>query len=77
VDYVTGQEMIDIFDANWSGEALEEPKAFVFGYHPTNFSATYLGRLGNALVHIEEFLSTDGTGPVVFETVTNMTKVWK
>jgi hypothetical protein len=34
VDYVTKQEMIDIFALNWPGTALPEPRTYMMGFHP-------------------------------------------
>ena len=77
VDYVSSDEMKEIFDENWPGQALLEPKAYVIGYHPVNFGTLYYDRLDKALNYIDEFLGVNGDGPVVYETLTNMTQVWK
>lgn len=77
VDYVSDAEMIEIFEANWPGDALLEPKAYVIGYHPVNFNSMYYDRLDKALNHIDKFLSVNGDGPVVYETLSNTVKVWK
>jgi hypothetical protein len=76
VDYVTGQEMIDIFNLNWPGGVLDKPTSYVIGYHPSNFKAEYLNRLDEALNHIDSYLASDDNGPVIYETLSNMSLVW-
>lgn len=77
VDYVTSTEMISIFTSNWSSLPLSTPKAYVFGFHPPNFSTTLYNRLHPTCTHIEQYLAVDDKGPVIYETVSNMSKVWK
>jgi hypothetical protein len=76
VDYVTGDEMIEIFDANFDGTPLEQPTAYSIGYHPPNFSADYQSRISIALNHIEQFLASRDAGPVVYATLSELTRVW-
>ena len=76
VDYVTGQEMIDIFAANWAGQVLEQPIVYSIGYHPPNFSASYQTRMNVALRHVDQFLASSGRGPVIYSTLSDMAKVW-
>ena len=45
VDYVTADEMIAVFQANWPGGALAAPRDLTIGYHPPNFSETYKARI--------------------------------
>jgi len=80
VDYVTAEEMIAIFDANWSGQVLEAPIAYSIGFHPPNFHTPgrgYKDRIHQALLHAEQFLASRGTGPVVYGTLSEMPLVWK
>ena len=77
VDYVTGDEMIAIFDANWDRETpLAQPIVYSIGYHPPNFVSEYRVRITEALTHAEEFLASQGTGPVVYATMSEMAEVW-
>jgi len=77
VDYVTSEEMIAIFDANWDGATpLEAPIAYSFGYHPTNFNANYKRRLRDALLHIDQYQAAPHHGPVVYGRQTDMVEVW-
>lgn len=76
VDYVTAQEMIEIFEANWSGGALAQPRVYSIGYHPPNFSELYLQRMDGALDHVDRFLHSDDSGPVVYATMSEMAQVW-
>lgn len=75
IDYVTDAELIEMFEANWPGGALLQPTTYVTGYHPTSFE-NYNGYLNDGLTHIDGFLAEHGQGPVVYETITNMTLVW-
>jgi hypothetical protein len=77
VDYVTGDEMIEVFDANWDGETpLAEPVVYSIGYHPPNFVSEYRVRITEALTHAEQFLASRDAGPVVYATVSEMAGVW-
>jgi hypothetical protein len=76
VDYVTGEEMIEIFGKNWPGGPLAEPRALNIGYHPPNFSQFYWDRLDMAMDHFDRFLAQAGAGPVVYANMSDMAKVW-
>ena len=76
VDYVTANEMLDIFNANWSGGALAEPKVLSIGYHPPNFSSIYKTTLTTVLSRVEQHLAANDEGPVVYATASQLTKVW-
>jgi hypothetical protein len=77
VDYVTADEMIEIFEKNWPGGALEQPTAYSIGYHPSNFNDLYFRRLNQVFFHIEQFLIDDDRGPVTYGLMSDMPKVWK
>lgn len=78
VDYVTGEEMIEVFDANWDGETpLAAPLVYSIGYHPPNFIPEYRVRITEALTHAEQFLASRDAGPVVYATVSEMADVWQ
>jgi hypothetical protein len=78
VDYVSGEEMIEIFDANWDGQsALAQPAVYSIGYHPPNFVSEYRVRISQALDHVEEFLASHDAGPVVYATMSEMARVWQ
>jgi hypothetical protein len=76
VDYVTGEEMSAIFDANWDGTPLAAPVAFSIGYHPTDFNLAYQQRLKVALQHVEQFRAAYHDGPVVYARQSDMVQVW-
>ncbi len=76
VDYVTGTEMIDIFNANWVGKPLLQPKTFVMGFHPVSYDQGFNQRIEKALVHIDQFLAVKGEGPVIYESASRMAKVF-
>jgi hypothetical protein len=76
VDYVTGDEMIEMFDANGPGQPHDEPRAYSIGYHAPNFSEAFKERMDEALTHIDQFLASDDAGPVVYATLSEMALVW-
>lgn len=77
VDYVTVQEMKDIFTANWPGTPLAEPKAFMMGFHPSpNFSTEEFNRLDGILDHADQFQAADHKGPVVYALLRDLPAVW-
>jgi hypothetical protein len=76
VDYVTAKEMIDVFHANFPGDALEKPTLLSIGYHPPNFSEEFWARIDGALDEIDRHLASRGEGPVVYATATELAKVW-
>ena len=77
MDYVTGDEMIEIFNVNWSGTPLLSPKTFVMGFLPVSYSLGYHRRIEKVLAHIDSFLASNGEGPVVYESVSRMSRVFK
>ena len=76
VDYVSGAEMIDIFDANWDGGPLDAPIAYSIGYHPSNFNTSYKERITEALTYVDQFLVSYDHGPVIYATLSEMALVW-
>jgi hypothetical protein len=77
VDYVSGQEMIDVFNKNWDGAAAPSPRMVSIGYHPPNFSETYKSRMHTALSHIDQYLVSADGGPVTYVLLSDMPKVWR
>ncbi len=77
VDYVTGNEMIEIFNFNWSGKPQLRPATFVFGFHPVSYDRSFHRRIEKTLAHIDSFLASNGEGPVVYETVTRISRVFE
>lgn len=76
VDYVTSEEMIEVFSSNWPGGAAESPKLVSIGYHPPNFSEAFFSRMDGALDEIDRHLLENDEGPVVYATATELAKVW-
>lgn len=76
VDYVSADEMIDLFTENYSGEPLSAPVAFSIGYHPPNFSEAFFERMDGALEHIDGHLASADRGPVVYARMSDLAKVW-
>ena len=75
-DYVTGAEMIDIFNRNRSRSALSKPRMCSIGYHVDNLNA-FSDRIERALAHIDYYLASSDLGPVVFARMSDCTKVWR
>jgi hypothetical protein len=75
VDYVTVDEMIEIFGANWDGGALNAPAQFSFGWH-SSASAASREKVEGFLQHADQFLAARDAGPVVYGRVSDMVKVW-
>lgn len=76
VDYVTGEEMIDLFHLVWGDGGLAEPRVLVIGWHPPNFSDAYLARMETALSHIDGFLHSTDAGPAFYARMSDMAIVW-
>lgn len=76
VDYVSAQEMIDMFEANLGNGVLTEPRVYSIGYHPPNFSENFLARMDGALTHIDQHLASSGDGPVVYARVSDIAQVF-
>lgn len=76
IDYVTGDELVEIFDANFPGrEPLASPTIWHTGLHPPNFSALYMNTLDAALTQADLYLHSAGTGPVKYATATEMSLI--
>ena len=76
VDYVTGAEMIDMFEVNCAGGVLDAPRAYSIGYHPPNFSELFFSRMDQALTHIDQHLAAEDRGPVVYARLSDLVLVW-
>jgi hypothetical protein len=78
VDYVTTQEMVDIFWANWSGAPLSRPATYSIGFHPSPyFPSDEYFRMTGILAYIDQFLAVTDDGPVVYGLQSEMATVWK
>jgi hypothetical protein len=75
-DYATTTEMIEIFQKNWDGTALPEPRALSVGYHPVSFGTAYYSNLDGALAHFDQFLASWDAGPVSYATMSQLPLVW-
>jgi hypothetical protein len=76
VDYVSGDEMIEIFGKNWDGQSLAEPRQVTYGYHPSNYIPFYHDRLVTALEHVDQYRASAGAGPVVYANLSDLARVW-
>ena len=77
VDYVTVQEMVDIFALNWPGTALPEPRTYMMGFHPApSMSVEELRRLDGILDHADLYRASQHAGPVVYARLKDMPAVW-
>ena len=77
VDYVTGLDMKSIFDLNYAGGALDVPTLYQVGWHPPNFSGSFLDRMDQALDHVDAHLHADDEGPARYVTISELTQVWR
>ena len=78
VDYVTGNEMIEMLDSNWPQRgALTTPVTYSIGYHPVSFSESFFQRLDQALTEIDKHLAKEGKGPIVYVNMSDLPKVYK
>jgi hypothetical protein len=78
VDYVSADEMIEIFHTNWpDGAPLLEPTQFSIGFHPSNFNLNYKTRMTNALTEVNRYRARLDRGPVVFARLSDVVQVWK
>jgi hypothetical protein len=70
IDYVTTQEMIGLFAANWDGAPLEAPRTLMMGFHPApGMSSAEHTRLNEFFRHADLHLASVGLGPVVYITL--------
>ena len=77
VDYVSVEEMIQIFDANWDGAPLPLPRTLMMGFHPAaQFQNFEHLRVNGILDHCEQHLASIGAGPVVYATLNQMPLVF-
>lgn len=77
VDYVTTQEMIGIFAANWPGPALTEPRVYMMGFHPSaSFSNDEYNRVHGILEHADLYRASAHAGPVVYAVLRDLPTVW-
>jgi hypothetical protein len=77
VDYVTADEMIEVFQKNWDGTAALAPRMVSIGYHPPNFGENFKTRIHTALSHIDQYLASQDKGPVIYARLSDLPKVWK
>jgi len=79
VDYWKVEEMVAIFDANWSGGALSAPTQVSTGFHPAPteyYSKTEYVRMDEFLTYADQFLASSTAGPVVYINMSDAAKVW-
>lgn len=77
VDYVSVEEMTDIFEQNWDGTPLAVPTTYMMGWHPSaSFSDEEKRRVDGLLDLADEFLASEGNGPVVYTHLRDMPTVF-
>ena len=75
IDYVSLVEMNAIFDLNFDGTPFATPKTLMMGFHPAmQMSQEEYGRVDGFLKYADERLASKGTGPVVYVTLSDVTK---
>jgi hypothetical protein len=78
VDYVSVDEMKQISNSNWNGNALAVPKTLMLGFHPslrTPMQATM--RVDGIVTYAEEHLAKLDRGPMVYAVLKDMPRVFK
>lgn len=77
VDYVSTDEMVTMFRANYTpGRALDEIRHYSIGYHPVNFSEAFFTRIDNAMYEIDKHLAADDTGPAIYVRMSDLPKAY-
>jgi hypothetical protein len=47
------------------------------GFHPVSYSLGFHRRIEKVLAHIDHYLATNGEGPVVYETLSPISRVFE
>jgi len=78
-DYVSGDEMIAVLDANFAGDPLDEPKAWSIGFHnrTAGFMTDFRTPIEEALTYADALLAVDDGGPLVYGTLSDAALVWE
>jgi hypothetical protein len=77
VDYVSANEMISMFKANYKpGQALAETRHYSIGYHPISFSEEFFTRINGALTEIDKHLAAHDNGPVIYARMSDLPKAF-
>lgn len=79
VDYWTLDEMIGVFEANWSGQALEAPAQVSTGFHPAPtayYTPDEITRLDAFFTYVDAFLASQLAGPVIYIRMSDAPVVW-
>jgi hypothetical protein len=75
VDYVSLEEMQDLFNANWNGEPLAAPVALTMGFHPaSDVSEEHFSKVDRFLEYADAHLAASDRGPVVYITLADLAK---
>jgi len=80
VDYVSAQDMKDIFSWNFPGEApLEKPTMYQIGFHPVDsfLGGSRMDAIEEALINTEAHSYAKNKGPVVYVNISDLAKVFK
>jgi hypothetical protein len=77
IDYVSTPQMNAIFDANWDGTPLPEPRTLMMGFHPSpTFSQAEYRRVDDFLKYADAHLANKDLGPVVYISLADVTKAF-
>jgi hypothetical protein len=60
-----------------SGAPLAKSTVYQIGWHPPNFSASYMARIDTALNEVDRHLYSKDLGPAVYVNISELTKVWQ
>ena len=56
---------------------LETSTLYQIGFHPPNFSSSFMARMDSALDLVDEHLFEKDAGPAVYVNISELTRVWK
>lgn len=77
IDYVSLDEMKEIFDANWDGAPLEGPRTLMMGFHPApGMLLSEYRRVDEFLRYADSHLAKYHWGPVVYIALRDVVKVF-
>ncbi len=71
--------MVGVFDANWSGQALDQPTQVSTGFHPAPpayYAPDEYARLDDFFTYVDGFLASQLAGPVIYIRMSDATSVW-
>lgn len=76
-DYAySAEEMVNRFDANYAGGAINGIKQVTYLTHPNWFDPRRQEKMKNVFAHVNQFSNKDDNGPVVYTTLLGIYQAW-